>query len=347
MRDRSGRVVLMDFHAGSIAATPHAGDLVGTPMCLAPEILVDGRPASVQSDIYSAAVLAFRLLTAAYPVSAESLDGLRIAHRTRAPVSVRSTRPDVPERLAAALERGLARSPVDRPSSAKEFGSSLAESLDMGQERRVPLFWWAAAVTLVVTCASTVAIGVDSATRRPNGTGRTTASSAFGLTMSELDWKDFVPMSPPTSDGRRIAGWVTFAPAVRDLTSGEITDRAASGRRGRQRRTCGAVTGRPSDGVRLVHRAARWHRARRNQAGRDRLGHIARDRRSAAPDRRQHRRVDARRARPRGGHRRERRSTDAGHHRSADGRHHPLARVSLWCAVGGIPVSRRGDGRVR
>ena len=113
---RSGRVVLMDFHAGSIAATPHAGDLVGTPMCLAPEILVDGRPASVQSDIYSAAVLAFRLLTAAYPVSAESLDALRIAHRTRAPVSVRSTRPDVPERLAAALERGLAPSPVDRPS---------------------------------------------------------------------------------------------------------------------------------------------------------------------------------------------------------------------------------------
>ena len=223
MRDRSGRVVLMDFHAGSIAATPHAGDLVGTPMCLAPEILVDGRPASAQSDIYSAAVLAFRLLTAAYPVSAESLEGLRIAHRTRAPVSVRSTRHDVPERLAAALERGLAPSPVDRPSSAKEFGSSLAESLDIGQERRVPLFWWAVAVTLVLTCASTVAIGVDSPTRRPNGTGGTTASSAVGLTMSELDWKDFVPMSPPTSDGRRIAGWVTFEPAVRDLTSGEIT----------------------------------------------------------------------------------------------------------------------------
>ena len=181
MRDGSGRVVLMDFHAGSIADTPHAGDLVGTPMCLAPEILVDGRPASVQSDIYSAAVLAFRLLTAAYPVSAESLDALRIAHRTGAPVSVRSTRPDVPERLATALERGLAPSPMDRPPSARAFGRSLAESLDTGQGRRVPLFWWATAATLVVTCASTVAIGLDSANRRSNAAARAPASSAFGL----------------------------------------------------------------------------------------------------------------------------------------------------------------------
>jgi hypothetical protein len=223
MRDGSGRVVLMDFHAGSIADTPHAGDLVGTPMCLAPEILVDRQPASVQSDIYSAAVVAFRLLTAAYPVSAESLDALRDEHRNGTPVSLSSLRPDVPARLAAAVERGLARSPVDRPSSANEFGSSLAESVDMGQEHRVPPFWWAAAVTLVVTCASTVAIGVDSATRRSKEASGRTASSAFGLTMSELDWKDFVPMSPPTSDGRRIAGWVTSAPAVRDLTSGEMT----------------------------------------------------------------------------------------------------------------------------
>src|SRR4029453_14990911 len=138
MRDGSGRVVLLDFHAGSIADTPHAGDLVGTPMCLAPEILVDRQPASVQSDIYSAAVVAFRLLTAAYPVSAESLDALRDEHRNGAPVSLSSLRPDVPARLAAAVERGLARSPVDRPSSANEFGSSLAESVDMGQEHRVP-----------------------------------------------------------------------------------------------------------------------------------------------------------------------------------------------------------------
>ena len=205
---RSGRVVLMDFHAGSIADTPHAGDLVGTPMCLAPEILVDGRPASVQSDIYSAAVLAFRLLTAAYPVSAESLDALRIAHRTGAPVSVRSTRPDVPERLATALERGLAPSPTDRPPSARAFGRSLAESLDTGQGRRVPLFWWATAATLVVTCASTVAIGLNAANARAMAAGRAPASAPVVLTLSELDWNDFVPMSPPTPDGRRIAGWV-------------------------------------------------------------------------------------------------------------------------------------------
>ena len=87
----------------------------------------------------------------------------------------------------------------------------------------MPRFWWATAATLVVTCASTVAIGLDSGNRRPIATGRAPASPPIALTLSELDWNDFVPMSPPTSDGRQIAGWVTSAPAVRDLASGEIT----------------------------------------------------------------------------------------------------------------------------
>src|SRR5262249_10982150 len=136
MRDPSGRVVLMDFHAGRIADHPHRGDLVGTPLCLAPEVLIDGRPASVQSDIYSAAVVVFRLLTAAYPVTAQSLEALRTEHRRSTPASLRLLRPDVPARLATALERGLARSAPDRPLSAKEFGRTLATSLDAGATGR-------------------------------------------------------------------------------------------------------------------------------------------------------------------------------------------------------------------
>ena len=43
---------------------------------------------------------------------------------------------DVPERLATALERGLAPSPTDRPPSARAFGRSLAESLDRRRDDR-------------------------------------------------------------------------------------------------------------------------------------------------------------------------------------------------------------------
>ena len=49
--------------------------------------------------------------------------------------------------------------PGHRPSSAKEFGRSLAESLDTGATGRTPVFWWAAAAALVVACAAAVAIG--------------------------------------------------------------------------------------------------------------------------------------------------------------------------------------------
>ena len=40
--------------------------------------------------------------------------------------------------------------------------------------------------------------------------------------MSELDWKDFIPFSAPTPDGRYIAGNVVLEPAVRDLATGEV-----------------------------------------------------------------------------------------------------------------------------
>src|SRR5262249_49156006 len=59
MRDRDGRLLLMDFGAGELLGSEHAGTAVGTPLYVAPEI-VAGRHASRQSDIYSLGVVLFR-----------------------------------------------------------------------------------------------------------------------------------------------------------------------------------------------------------------------------------------------------------------------------------------------
>ena len=58
MRERGGRIVLMDFGAGiSIDRAADTGRTrVGTPMYLAPETLA-GAPATVQSDVYAVGVL--------------------------------------------------------------------------------------------------------------------------------------------------------------------------------------------------------------------------------------------------------------------------------------------------
>src|SRR5262249_23472608 len=62
MRDRSGRIVLMDLGAGRQSRTGRemSGqfDLVGTPMYMAPEVLA-GAPASASSDVYSVGVLLY------------------------------------------------------------------------------------------------------------------------------------------------------------------------------------------------------------------------------------------------------------------------------------------------
>src|SRR6185369_7280564 len=57
LRERGGRIVLMDLGAGRAATTSGpAGDETGTPMYMAPEVLAGGA-ATVRSDIYSLGVL--------------------------------------------------------------------------------------------------------------------------------------------------------------------------------------------------------------------------------------------------------------------------------------------------
>ncbi len=56
------RVVLMDFGTGLEIQDGLTSDLAGTPLYVAPEVL-DGKPATVESDIYSLGVLLFHVLS--------------------------------------------------------------------------------------------------------------------------------------------------------------------------------------------------------------------------------------------------------------------------------------------
>lgn len=134
MRERGGRIVLMDFGTGEeLSGTSR---LVGTPLYLAPEIF-RGQKASVQSDLYSLGVLLFYLTTGKYPVVATSMEHLAAAHARRERQSLRDLRPDVPEPFVRVVERALDSDPTRRFQSAGEFESALRESLDAAAERSV------------------------------------------------------------------------------------------------------------------------------------------------------------------------------------------------------------------
>ena len=120
MRDRGGRIVLMDFGAGSELAEPlvgAAGQMVGTPLSMAPEVL-GGQQASIGSDLYSVGVLLYYLVTGKYPVSGRTLQDIRLAHMygNRTPISHRRT--DLPQAFVRIVDRALIANPAERYAAA-------------------------------------------------------------------------------------------------------------------------------------------------------------------------------------------------------------------------------------
>ncbi len=120
---------LLDF--GLAKRTVHgkgltrAGMVVGTPAYMAPE-QVAGDPVDARTDLYSLAVVAYRLAgTRPFPEGDPA--ALMEAHVRMAPRPLRQDRPDLPSALEALLLRMLAKTPAERPASVEEVSQVLAE----------------------------------------------------------------------------------------------------------------------------------------------------------------------------------------------------------------------------
>jgi len=127
MREAGGRIVLMDFGTGEeLFHDRGTARIVGTPLYLAPEIL-DGKSASIQSDLYSVGVLLFYLVTGEFPVAASNIEQLAAAHRQRQLRRLRDVRPDLPSTFVKVIDRALEHEPAARFQSAGEMEAALRE----------------------------------------------------------------------------------------------------------------------------------------------------------------------------------------------------------------------------
>jgi hypothetical protein len=162
MREKAGRIVLMDFGAGQAAEdlkVPGKIRNVGTPIYMAPEVLA-GEPATAASDVYSVGVLLYNLVTGEYPVDGRALEEVRLAHMQgrRRPVTER--RPDIAAAFAQVVERALA------PDAARRYptAAALLEDLSMifaGPAAGTHRSWDRARKTgVVVGSAATIALAV-------------------------------------------------------------------------------------------------------------------------------------------------------------------------------------------
>lgn len=158
MRESGGRLVLMDFGSGQLTEAVAPGRGAGTPLYLAPEVLVGGR-ATPQSDIYALGVLLYRLVTAEHPIEAGSVDQLREAQARGERRSLYDTRPDLPKSFVTVVERALEADPQRRYSSAGEMQTALSRTLaSAGPEHPTARPLWTRWGALVAAAALVVAI---------------------------------------------------------------------------------------------------------------------------------------------------------------------------------------------
>jgi TolB-like protein/tRNA A-37 threonylcarbamoyl transferase component Bud32 len=128
MREDGGRIVLMDLGTGR-ELTADGGsavpDLAGTPLYLAPELFSGGQ-ASVGTDLYSAGVLLYRLVTGAFPVRATTMRELEAQHKSGAGVRLRDARADLPTAFVRVIDRAIAAEPSARYQSAGALEAALS-----------------------------------------------------------------------------------------------------------------------------------------------------------------------------------------------------------------------------
>ena len=142
---QDGLVKLLDFGIARAdedrvdGGMTRTGTLVGTPAYMAPERLL-GNPFDGRSDIFSAGVVLYQLLTGKLPFDAEYPAILQqILEQDPAPLS--SFLPAHPAQLDQVIERALAKKPLDRFASAADMATDLsAISARLKAERVSELF---------------------------------------------------------------------------------------------------------------------------------------------------------------------------------------------------------------
>jgi serine/threonine-protein kinase len=169
--DGAGHVLVTDFGIAKAAQEASASQLttegmvVGTPHYMSPE-QATGERVDARSDIYALGVVLYQLLAGVPPFDGESAQSILMKQATAEPVPIRRVRSDVPQALAAVLDRMLAKDPAERYQSADELSHALVAALPTAAKENVRLGpgLVVGAVRAVVGLAAVAALAVVAAT---------------------------------------------------------------------------------------------------------------------------------------------------------------------------------------
>jgi predicted Ser/Thr protein kinase len=128
----TGRALVMDF--GIAATTAVASrEIVGTPHYLSPE-QIGGEPADARSDLYSLGVVGYLALSGRFPFDGTTADAIIARHLRDRHAPLATAAPTVPAKLAAVVERCLAKRPELRFESAAAFAEAVDGAIEPPRE---------------------------------------------------------------------------------------------------------------------------------------------------------------------------------------------------------------------
>ena len=102
----------------------HVGAIVGTPGYMSPE-QADSAPVDARTDVYALGVILYQTLTGRLPYDAENAVELLFKTVYDPPIPLQRREPQVPEELAAIVDKAMARDTAARYPTAKAFADDL------------------------------------------------------------------------------------------------------------------------------------------------------------------------------------------------------------------------------
>ena len=134
----TGRALVADFGIAAATADAVTHGVAGTPEFMSPE-QASGGAVDARSDLYSLGVTAFYAFSGRLPFEGQTATELLAKHATEAAPALASSGVAVPRKVAALVDRCLAKDPAHRPASADVMAEQLGLALEQRRELPVAL----------------------------------------------------------------------------------------------------------------------------------------------------------------------------------------------------------------
>jgi serine/threonine protein kinase len=126
-----GELVVVDFGLSKVLHDDPSlsGGVLGTPTHMSPEQWSPSRGVDHRTDIYALGVILFEMMTGHLPFMGRSIEEFMHLHLFETPPDPRAYRREIPEGVAQAILRSLAKDKDERFYSADEFAQAVGEGM--------------------------------------------------------------------------------------------------------------------------------------------------------------------------------------------------------------------------